>query len=603
MFTYFFTASADGLGQGPVTPAAIYTSNRFCPHQPHIAALSSLSASGLQCRCGQVFKDAGAFAILPPGDPLMVDQVHSFALTASDGARTYGFCRHIAPFGGDLKGPVQPTVACILSSHYWPSVFQEVLTVLEALLSTPLDSTAPQTGPSEWLAPHSPASQFLEALLETRLPPPGDLFSVRRVISKQQVDHPPPEQGLSPLHLLDASPVNVLGLEGGGIAWADRLKSTPPDESPSGVLDAFDANNPFDPPLYDTDVSPPQTRPDTPALSSPDSQPPPPDQAPDDPPASPSNDSSFSSFSSLGFISPEVPHLEGATSPPRRDAAENGASEPSVSGRLEGWELVYSFERPWDVEGDPLADASLEPLLRLVPPQVLVALLAALLRERRIAIVGPSPGDVSGAVFALAAILHPFQWQHIFLPTLPEAFLHYLSAPMPFLVGVQSATWQKLQSEDISLGDIVVLDLGLGSLFSSFPDRKELPKDPASSLETNLRAAYSHLSPPAARDAFLRFFLSLFGWYRRFVRFDGGGHVARPDSPFGGPSATCHLWFDHRTFVESVRDKKTAAFLNGFQGSQMYEAFVREVLARAARCASGEDPFSTEVRRLYDQSS
>lgn len=151
------------------------------------------------------------------------------------------------------------------------------------------------------------------------------------------------------------------------------------------------------------------------------------------------------------------------------------------------------------------------------------------------------------------------------------------------------------QNEDISLGDIVVLDLGLGSLFSSFPDRKELPKDPASSLETSLRAAYSHLSPSEARDAFLRFFLSLFGWYRRFVRFDQGGHVARQDTPFGGPSATCHLWFDHRTFVESVRDKKTAAFLNGFQGSQMYEAFVREVLARAALCASGEDPFSTEV--------
>lgn len=152
-----------------------------------------------------------------------------------------------------------------------------------------------------------------------------------------------------------------------------------------------------------------------------------------------------------------------------------------------------------------------------------------------------------------------------------------------------------LQSQDIPLDDIVVLDLSVGTLQTPFPDRKDLPKDPASTLESDLRTAYSHVAPNAIRGAFLRFFLSLFGWYRRFIRFDQNGHVAGAQSPFGGPSSTCHLWFDHRTFVESVRDRKTAGFLDAFQGSQMYEAFVREVLARAAQCRSGEDPFSTEV--------
>lgn len=189
---------------------------------------------------------------------------------------------------------------------------------------------------------------------------------MRKVITKQQVELPPPEQGLSPLHLLDVSPKLLPAAGGESIAWADESKRTPPEESPSAVLDSFDANNPFDPPLYETDVSPPQTRPETPTDFS---QTPPRNSIPDDPP-SPSSDSSFSSFSSLGLVSPEPPSLEGADSPPRCDAGENGASERSASGRLEGWELVYSFERPWDVEGDSLADASLEPLLRLVSPQV-----------------------------------------------------------------------------------------------------------------------------------------------------------------------------------------------------------------------------------------
>jgi hypothetical protein len=168
-----------------------------------------------------------------------------------------------------------------------------------------------------------------------------------------------------------------------------------------------------------------------------------------------------------------------------------------------------------------------------------------------------------------------------------------ISPPPVFSRSDFSPNFFELQNNDVALGDIVVLNLGLGTFYTPFPDRKELPKDPAAALEAALKAAHS---PSAARAAFLRFFLSLFGWYRRFIRFDHKGHVANPDSLFGGPSARCHLWFDHRTFADSVRDKKTAAFLNGFQGSQMYEAFVREVLARASECRSGEDPFSTEVR-------
>ena len=62
------------------------------------------------------------------------------------------------------------------------------------------------------------------------------------------------------------------------------------------------------------------------------------------------------------------------------------------------------------------------PLARLLwqlPPARLAAFLEALLLERRVLVVSRDPGTVSTAVVAAAAALHPFAWQHIFVPLMP----------------------------------------------------------------------------------------------------------------------------------------------------------------------------------------
>jgi hypothetical protein len=258
---------------------------------------------------------------------------------------------------------VQPNVACILSQYFWPNVFQEVLQVLEALLLAPLDPLAIKTGPSDWLLPSSPASQFLEALLETKTPPPGELFSVRKVISKQHTasaQPPIPEEGLLPPNLLNVntSPEIVpdSGLE--HAHWGEKSQEL---FTPSGSQTPFDLNNPFDPPNPSVSES-----------SSHRQSPPSFQSSPRDPSTPQSPATSTSSFSS--FHSFDLPRLEDADGLQRRDPFRDRASEASVSGRVDGWELVYCFERPWDVEGDPLVDASLEPLLRLVPPPLVGSL-------------------------------------------------------------------------------------------------------------------------------------------------------------------------------------------------------------------------------------
>lgn len=38
----------------------------------------------------------------------------------------------------------------------------------------------------------------------------------------------------------------------------------------------------------------------------------------------------------------------------------------------------------------------------------------------------------------LTTLLFPFQWQHVYVPILPASLLHFLDAPVPYLMGLQS---------------------------------------------------------------------------------------------------------------------------------------------------------------------
>lgn len=35
-------------------------------------------------------------------------------------------------------------------------------------------------------------------------------------------------------------------------------------------------------------------------------------------------------------------------------------------------------------------------------------------------------------------LLFPFQWQHVYVPILPASLLHFLDAPVPYVMGLQS---------------------------------------------------------------------------------------------------------------------------------------------------------------------
>ena len=241
------------------------------------------------------------------------------------------------------------------------------------------------------------------------------------------------------------------------------------------------------------------------------------------------------------------------------------------------------------------ADVPLAPLLYRLPVAPFVSLLAALLHERRIVVTSRSIPALSNAVIAATAMIWPFQWSHIALPVLPLTFIDYLTAPMPFLVGLPHSMMHHMEKMAGAMDEVVLIDIDSGTVEvpnGDNEDAEQLPPRSRRSLFEDIMAIRDSL-PTSVDDAvwgkapqgsngrivgaLRKFFLSIFAGYRRFVREDFGEIDGQGGKT--GALASAGLWFDQEAFLASTKSKRTRAFLDSFRHSQMFEVFISERLA------------------------
>lgn len=87
----------------------------------------------------------------------------------------------------------------------------------------------------------------------------------------------------------------------------------------------------------------------------------------------------------------------------------------------------------------PLFDYSFRLLLELLSIDNLLLVFTCALNEVQILIVGNSYYNLMLISECIIALLNPFKWQHVYVPILPSKLgLHYLDAPTPFIMGVNS---------------------------------------------------------------------------------------------------------------------------------------------------------------------
>ncbi|XP_023668531.2 DENN domain-containing protein 5B isoform X1 [Paramormyrops kingsleyae] len=111
--------------------------------------------------------------------------------------------------------------------------------------------------------------------------------------------------------------------------------------------------------------------------------------------------------------------------PPGRSLKFHGVYEPILCQRPGPGEL-------------PLADFPLGEAFQLLGVENLVQLFTCVLLEMQILLYSEDYQRLMTVAEGITTLLFPFQWQHVYVPILPASLRHFLDAPVPYLMGLQS---------------------------------------------------------------------------------------------------------------------------------------------------------------------
>lgn len=245
----------------------------------------------------------------------------------------------------------------------------------------------------------------------------------------------------------------------------------------------------------------------------------------------------------------------------------------------------------------PLSGANFSTLLMNLGPENCATLLLLVLLESKILLHSLRPAVLTGVAEAVVAMIFPFQWQCPYIPLCPLSLAGVLSAPLPFIVGVDSRYFDLHDPPQ----DVVCIDLDTNMLYVSDEKKnmnwKQLPKKPCKNLLGTLKKLHPQLcsvhrktqessaiemTPIEAdfswqkkmtqlemeiQEAFLRFMASVLKGYRTYLR-------PITEAPSNKATAVDSL-FDRQGFLKS-RDRAYTKFYTILSKTQIFIRFIEE---------------------------
>ncbi|XP_051756105.1 DENN domain-containing protein 5A isoform X2 [Ctenopharyngodon idella] len=94
-------------------------------------------------------------------------------------------------------------------------------------------------------------------------------------------------------------------------------------------------------------------------------------------------------------------------------------------------------QRPSTIEL-PLFDFPLQEVFELLGLENVLQLFTCALLEIQILLYSQHYQRLMTVAESITALMFPFQWQHVYVPILPASLLHFLDAPVPYLMGLHS---------------------------------------------------------------------------------------------------------------------------------------------------------------------
>ncbi|NXX45914.1 MYCPP protein, partial [Tricholaema leucomelas] len=245
----------------------------------------------------------------------------------------------------------------------------------------------------------------------------------------------------------------------------------------------------------------------------------------------------------------------------------------------------------------PLRQVTFSTLLQNLGPENAVTLLVFAVTEHKILIHSLRPSVLTSVTEALVSMIFPFHWPCPYIPLCPLALADVLSAPCPFIVGIDSRYFDLYDPPP----DVSCVDLDTNTI-SQTGDKKViawkiLPKKPCKNLMNTLNNLYQqlaelqqrpredalmelamndydftsgkklHLLDLEIQEAFLCFMASILKGYRSYLR---------PITEAPSETATdASSLFELQGFLKS-RDRSHQKFYTLMTKTQMFIRFIEE---------------------------
>ncbi|KAM9826579.1 C-myc promoter-binding protein-like isoform X2 [Syngnathus typhle] len=235
-------------------------------------------------------------------------------------------------------------------------------------------------------------------------------------------------------------------------------------------------------------------------------------------------------------------------------------------------------------------------LLQNLGPENAITLLVFAVTEQKILVHSLRPAVLTSVTEALVSIIFPFHWPCPYIPLCPLALADVLSAPCPFIVGVDSRYFELYDPPP----DVNCVDLDTNTIFHNEDKRnltwKILPKKACKNLMNVLNNLYQqlvdgqyqsdsllelsisdlselscgkslHTVELEIQETFLRFMAAILKGYRSFLR---------PITQAPSEKATdASSLFDLNGFLKS-RDRSHQKFYSLMTRTQMFIRFIEE---------------------------
>uniref|UniRef100_A0A672LU96 DENN domain containing 5A n=1 Tax=Sinocyclocheilus grahami TaxID=75366 RepID=A0A672LU96_SINGR len=226
----------------------------------------------------------------------------------------------------------------------------------------------------------------------------------------------------------------------------------------------------------------------------------------------------------------------------------------------------------------PLFDFPLQEVFELLGVENVLQLFTCALLEIQILLYSQHYQRLMTVAESITALMFPFQWQHVYVPILPASLLHFLDAPVPYLMGLHS------NGQD----DRTKLELPQEVRDThSLPENRLILTNKDSKVQCDEEEMKMHQLNIRVREVFANRFTQMFSDYEVFVI---------------QPSQDKESWFSNRDQMQnfdkasflSDQPEPYLPFLSHFLETQMFASFIDSKIL----CHDDED--KEHILRVFD---